>query len=149
MRIHGAWIETQHHQRCSGYTELTTKRRWLARVERLGASFLKKACDDQTSPRSSDLCQSIESKRQTRGNISRSSSSARNQHRITKPLTGLLLYAFHNTSVRNPGTAPAAWLLRQLLVRFQQHLLQPWPKVRLALGHYHCWRWRCNRTRHR
>jgi hypothetical protein len=33
--------------------------------------------------------------------------------------TGLFLYASHNTSERNPGTVPTAWLLRRLLVRFQ------------------------------
>ena len=33
--------------------------------------------------------------------------------------TGLFLYASHSTSARNPDTAPAAWLLRRLLVRFQ------------------------------
>ena len=33
--------------------------------------------------------------------------------------TGLFIYASHNTSAHNPGTAPAAWLLRRPLVRFQ------------------------------
>ena len=67
----------------------TTKRRWHARVERLGACFLKKAGDDQPSPRSADLCHSIESKRQTRGNLSRASSSAwTEQVASTHPVEG-------------------------------------------------------------